>query len=279
MFDCLIIFFKMMTGHYIADDYIDEGTFGTVWMCHRYSTNYALKIEKILGDGSLHREAFYLKHLQSVDDLRNVRVIRIIDEFSREGKLHLVLPLYDTSLFHVIHHPKLDDSQRQRYASQLIEAVGFIHSREIMHFDINPRNVLLKGDSIVLSDFGDADFYSKGRLYYTKKVTKYTRPPELFVYMSNEILWAPLDCSVDIYSLGITIAWLLRAKIPYPPTNVFFEQVRMWGNPPLPITMGVLLSSEWRRSDAEVAQSLRIPEYVVRMFDPDSSKRRIAPSE
>lgn len=92
---------------------------------------------------------------------------------------------------------------------ELCRAIEYIHSRNILHRDIKPGNIILTNEnSIKLMDFGLADI---GKFDMKKKGTLY--------YMAPEIIKGSIDQRVDIFSLGLTLYEALTKKS-------FFEDLK-----------------------------------------------------
>jgi len=68
---------------------------------------------------------------------------------------------------------------------------------------------MLKGDDILLTDFGMAEFYRQdGQYLYPRCGTAGFVAPEI-------LLNKPYDLSVDIYSLGIVLYILIAGRHPF----------------------------------------------------------------
>ena len=105
------------------------------------------------------------------------------------------------------------------YASQLIEAVEFLHSRGILHCDLKPENVLLDATTghLLLADFGCA--------LDTKQQQEPEEPQSLLfprgtaLYASPEILRASSPCvltvAVDYWSVGCILHAMLHGQSPF----------------------------------------------------------------
>ncbi|PYI29241.1 serine/threonine protein kinase [Aspergillus indologenus CBS 114.80] len=116
------------------------------------------------------------------------------------------------------------------YFSQLISAVGYMHSKGVGHRDIKPENMLLAADgNLKIADFGLATLFEyKG---VTKLSTTFCGSPP---YIAPEVI----SCSsrsqskgrgyrpdlVDIWSCGIVLFVLLAGNTPWDsPTETSYE--------------------------------------------------------
>lgn len=111
-----------------------------------------------------------------------------------------------------------------RIIGQIASALDFAHQRGVIHRDIKPSNILLSRDreTAFLADFGVA--HIAGQQTVTDKGTLVGTPE----FMSPEqIRGDKIDSRADIYSLGITLYFMLTGHLPFQgdPASVLYHQV------------------------------------------------------
>ena len=85
---------------------------------------------------------------------------------------------------------------RRRLLSQLLDALSFLHERQIIHRDIKPSNILItrNGSTVKLIDFGVSD---------TDDYVTFKQPAGSMAYIAPEQLAGePIDNRADIYAFG-----------------------------------------------------------------------------
>ncbi len=102
---------------------------------------------------------------------------------------------------------KLTENDRLRYAYQVIAGVAYIHSRDVIHRDLKPQNILYRDndDTFVLADFGLARAlscpYAEGKTHEVQ--TLWYRSPEVLLG-ANEY-----NYPADVWSVGAIIYFIL----------------------------------------------------------------------
>ena len=91
---------------------------------------------------------------------------------------------------------------RRSIIEQLLDALSFLHERQIIHRDIKPANILItrNGSTVKLIDFGVSD---------TDDYVTFKQPAGSMAYIAPEQLEEkPIDNRADIYAAGKIIALL-----------------------------------------------------------------------
>ena len=100
--------------------------------------------------------------------------------------------------------------------NQMILAVEYVHEQGLIHRDIKPSNFMVtKSGQIKLLDFGIAKNTNEGAVDYTK--TGLMQQMGTPLYMSPEQIEcvAPITKQTDIYSLGVTLWYMVMGQSPY----------------------------------------------------------------
>ncbi len=88
-------------------------------------------------------------------------------------------------------------AERRRVATELAEAVAYIHSQQVVHRDLKPSNIMVthNGNYVKVIDFGLADTSSHAILKQPAGTMRYIAPEQMQMSVA--------DVRNDIYSLGV----------------------------------------------------------------------------
>lgn len=90
---------------------------------------------------------------------------------------------------------------------QLLRALKYIHSANVLHRDLKPSNVLINVDCVIkLCDFGLARTDSQVGLMTEYVTTRWYRAPKLLISQDT------YDASVDIWAAGCILAEVLLRR-------------------------------------------------------------------
>jgi len=102
-----------------------------------------------------------LREKQIMASIEHPFILPLIGSFQDAENLYLLLPLIQGGeLFNVIHTDKragLDNEPSQFYAACILEALGYLHARNIVYRDMKPENALIDKDGYcIMVDLGFA---------------------------------------------------------------------------------------------------------------------------
>ncbi len=92
----------------------------------------------------------------------------------------------------------------------MLEAIGVLHQKGLIHRDVSPDNIYIQTDGVVkLLDFGAARFFLQARSKGNTVILKpgYA-PPEQYESKGNQGPWS------DVYAIGATLYYTLTGKAP-----------------------------------------------------------------
>lgn len=196
------------------------GVFGLVFRARRMSIgkDYAIKFLKV-DDGEVRRavlsELEQVKYFAQID---HPNLVSIEDRGEVNGIPFLVMAFAGTeTLRDLMTASGIGEGQVPEGGEkdELVQAflqscrgLHALHERSLVHFDIKPANVFLKGGVARLGDYGLSKLvtHSRGSLSMGRG-TPY--------YMAPEMLQRRGDMRSDIYSLGVMLYEILCGKVPF----------------------------------------------------------------
>ncbi|KAM7015198.1 cyclin-dependent kinase-like 5 isoform 2-T2 [Tautogolabrus adspersus] len=194
---------------------VGEGAYGVVLKCRHKETNELVAIKKFK-DSEENEEVkeTTLRELKMLRTLKQDNIVELKEAFRRRGKLYLVFEYVERNMLELLEElPNGAPPDKVRsYIYQLIKAINWCHTNEIVHRDIKPENLLISSEDVLkLCDFGFARNLSEGTdANYTEYVaTRWYRSPEL-------LLGAPYGKAVDMWSVGCILGELSDGQPLFP---------------------------------------------------------------
>eukprot|EP00466_Bigelowiella_natans_P009766 jgi/Bigna1/137826/aug1.41_g12534 len=192
----MIIKYKMDNGEVdvFLHRVLGEGSSGTVYYGqyrttgstggHGKGREVAVKIvektsEKWLSSYESWRNELFIAKM--LDDGRFQRIVTVLDSRRTFKYRGLVMPLFDRTLEKYCKAGSCSSISKARSKSLLYEiatALSFLHSNKLIHMDVKPGNILLKGEHAYLSDFGFSAYESSLELKDNSNGTTIYKSPE-----------------------------------------------------------------------------------------------------
>lgn len=186
---------------------------------------------KILSTDLLNDENFLVRFQRESElmrDLDHPNILRAYD-YGQEGeRVYLVMSYYGggTLRDRIMAPERLSLAEIAVYLTQVAAGLGYAHSRNVVHRDVKPSNILLHhaSDRLVLSDFGIAKALSNSNPSRTGTIMGTP------LYMAPEQFLDRVDKRSDIYSLGVVLYQMLTGHLPFQGEGIGFKHL----NDPVP---------------------------------------------
>ena len=149
--------------------------------------------------------------------LRHQSVVKLYETF--ETKRHMLLAMELCAggdlLNYVRKRKKLDEDVAKVIFRQIIEGLGYIHRKRILHRDIKLDNILLDGKgNVKIADFGVSKLVKPGDVMHEQSGTP--------AYIAPEILKEEgyMGFKADIWSAGVVFYAMLCGTVPFKASNM-----------------------------------------------------------
>ena len=214
---------------------LGRGAYGIVWKAVSRKNNQIVALKKCFDafqnstDAQrTFREIMYLQELHGHENI--VEILNVIRS-ENDRDIYIITDFLESDLHAVIKAGILQDIHKQYILYQIVRALKYMHSGELVHRDLKPSNILLNADcSVKLCDFGLARsvatntnlFHESNSLFLSEYIaTRWFRSPEL-------LLASPIySKGVDIWAVGCILGEMLTGKPVFPGTSTLDQLERV----------------------------------------------------
>lgn len=210
---------------YLANDLV-AGREVAVKVFHR-------EIAAVLGPGRFRQE------IELLGQLHHPRILPLLEAPEAESLLYYTTPFVagESLRARLERSGPLPLEEVLLLARDIASALDYAHSRNVLHRDVKPDNILLDGEHALICDFGVARAIERAGGGAVSSSGLIIGTPE---YMSPEQAQGrrELDARSDIYSLGCVLYEMLSGDVPFtgPTAQVVFA--RQIGESPRSIRTG-----------------------------------------
>jgi serine/threonine protein kinase len=170
-------------------------------------------------DAQTRKEFFqrFLREAEAASQMDHPNILPIYSYGEQDSLPYIIMPYMSggTLSEYVAKYGRLSLQDVQWYLEQIASALDYAHKNGCIHCDVKPANILIDDEGhVMLSDFGIA------HLAKDEKAVALPRNPDAMMgtpdYISPEqAMGRPIDGRTDIYSLGVTVFYLLAGQLPF----------------------------------------------------------------
>jgi mitogen-activated protein kinase 1/3 len=217
---------------YKIGEVIGNGAYGSVIYAYDLKNNINVAIKKlkpitdIVDLKRVLREIIimkYMKHENIVSLYDVIFHVNVNPNIKKIGDCYLIMEKMDSDLQKIISSKQeLTDEHYQFILYQILRAIYYLHSANIIHRDFKPSNVLINEDcTIKICDFGMSRNLKEDDLTLTEYVvTRFYRAPEIMLNSHH------YSKKIDVWSVACTFAELVSKKFLFPGDN-YLTQIKL----------------------------------------------------
>lgn len=206
---------KLLDNRYEILEVIGVGGMAVVYKakCHRLNRYVAVKIlkDEYAADDELRRQ--FHEESQAVAMLSHPNIVAVYDVSKTEELEYIVMELIDgiTLKEYLSRRGPLSPKEVTVFATQIAKALEHAHSRDIIHRDIKPQNIMLLRDgTLKVADFGIAHIASR----QTDR-SKGEAIGSVHYVSPEQARGSNIDNRSDLYSLGVVMYEMLTGRLPF----------------------------------------------------------------
>lgn len=184
---------------------------------------FALKFFRRMSEPD--RRKAFLNEARFLKTADHPAVMRIYDdgafELGKQTSPFLVAEYLPRTLAEVMRNKSASFTEKVIYATQLVSALSYLSERDpkVIHRDVKPQNIFIKGRACVLGDFGllkVVEHESDDDRQILKEsvgvgMPHYYRSPDLVSYAKGD---GPITTKSDVFQLGLVLTQLFTGRNP-----------------------------------------------------------------
>lgn len=212
---------------------LGKGAYGIVWKATHKKTGNTVALKKIFdafqNATDAQRTFREIMFLQELRDHENIVRLENVLKAENDHDIYLVFEFMETDLHAVIRANILKDIHKQYIIYQLLKALHYMHSGNVLHRDMKPSNILLNSECFLkVADFGLARSIAslendavENPVLTDYVATRWYRAPEILLGSTR------YTKGVDMWSVGCILGELLGGKPMFPGTSTMNQLDRI----------------------------------------------------
>jgi serine/threonine protein kinase len=206
---------SLLQNRYLIIRLIGQGGMGAVYQANDQRLGSAVALKESHFMDSFLQEAFE-REARLLAHLRHPALPRVTDHFMEGNSQFLVMeyiPGDDLATLLKKNGKPFPYKKVLQWACQLLEALDYLHSRQILHRDIKPQNLkVIDENQIILLDFGLAKGTAGGVTRVTTDVSVYGYTPSYSPL--EQVQGVGTDARSDLYSLAASLYQFITGELP-----------------------------------------------------------------
>ena len=142
---------------------------------------------------------YIVSEIEILRKIDHPNIVKIYEFFESLTHFYIVMEFCPGKLlFQKFDEKKyVDEREAARIMHQVLEALHYLHSHEIVHMDLKSENIIYNGRTIKVIDFGMSQNFANRKKMTKIRGTKY--------YLAPEVIKKTYNYKCDLWSAGILL--------------------------------------------------------------------------
>ncbi|XP_061596647.1 MAP/microtubule affinity-regulating kinase 4 isoform X1 [Cololabis saira] len=205
-------------GNYRLLKTIGKGNFAKVKLARHILTGKEVAI-KIIDKTQLNPTSLQklFREVRIMKGLNHPNIVQLFEVIETDKTLYLVMEYASGGevFDYLVSHGRMKEVEARAKFRQIVSAVHYCHTKNIVHRDLKAENLLLDADAhIKIADFGFSNEFTLGNKLDTFCGSPPYAAPELFQGKKYD------GPEVDVWSLGVILYTLVSGSLPFDGQNL-----------------------------------------------------------
>nr|XP_033954501.1 MAP/microtubule affinity-regulating kinase 4 isoform X3 [Pseudochaenichthys georgianus] len=205
-------------GNYRLLKTIGKGNFAKVKLARHILTGKEVAI-KIIDKTQLNPTSLQklFREVRIMKGLNHPNIVQLFEVIETDKTLYLIMEYASGGevFDYLVSHGRMKEVEARAKFRQIVSAVNYCHTKNIVHRDLKAENLLLDADAnIKIADFGFSNEFTLGNKLDTFCGSPPYAAPELFQGKKYD------GPEVDVWSLGVILYTLVSGSLPFDGQNL-----------------------------------------------------------
>ncbi|TDH04577.1 hypothetical protein EPR50_G00134200 [Perca flavescens] len=205
-------------GNYRLLKTIGKGNFAKVKLARHILTGKEVAI-KIIDKTQLNPTSLQklFREVRIMKGLNHPNIVQLFEVIETDKTLYLIMEYASGGevFDYLVSHGRMKEVEARAKFRQIVSAVHYCHTKNIVHRDLKAENLLLDADAnIKIADFGFSNEFTLGNKLDTFCGSPPYAAPELFQGKKYD------GPEVDVWSLGVILYTLVSGSLPFDGQNL-----------------------------------------------------------
>ena len=207
-----------LEGRYRIESELGEGGMAMVYLADdlKHERKVALKVLKPELAAVVGAERF-LAEIKTTASLQHPHILPLYDSGEADSFLFYVMPYVEgeTLRERIDREGELPIQQAVRILRDLVDALGYAHSHEVVHRDVKPGNIMLSGRHASVMDFGIAKAVGESKNPGRETTVGVALGTPTYMAPEQAAAEPNVDQRADIYAVGVVGYEILTGRPPF----------------------------------------------------------------